>query len=105
MIPDSFIQDLLARVDIVDLVDSFVPLKKAGANLLPLRLHIRPEQPLSEMLTAAQHALLEGYEHQGVTFGELLKELQLPRDPSRSPLMAIFITSGSRVCWCCFSSG
>lgn len=32
MIPDSFIQDLLARVDIVDLVDSFVPLKKAGAN-------------------------------------------------------------------------
>jgi hypothetical protein len=24
---------------------------------------------------------------------------------SRSPLMAIFITSGSRVCWCCFSSG
>jgi DNA primase len=32
MIPDSFIQDLLARVDIVDLVDGFVPLKKAGAN-------------------------------------------------------------------------
>ncbi len=32
MIPDSFIQDLLARVDIVDLVDSYVPLKKAGAN-------------------------------------------------------------------------
>ncbi|MGB5010736.1 MAG: DNA primase, partial [Candidatus Dechloromonas phosphoritropha] len=32
MIPDSFIQDLLARVDIVDLVDSYVPLKKSGAN-------------------------------------------------------------------------
>jgi DNA primase len=32
VIPDSFIQDLLARVDIVDLVDSYVPLKKAGAN-------------------------------------------------------------------------
>jgi hypothetical protein len=32
MIPDSFIQDLLARVDIVDLVDGYVPLKKAGAN-------------------------------------------------------------------------
>ena len=32
MIPESFIQDLLARVDIVDLVDSYVPLKKAGAN-------------------------------------------------------------------------
>ena len=32
MIPDSFIQDLLARVDIVDLVESYLPLKKAGAN-------------------------------------------------------------------------
>ena len=32
MIPDSFIQDLLNRVDIVDVVDKSVPLKKAGAN-------------------------------------------------------------------------
>ena len=32
MIPESFIKDLLHRVDIVDLIDGFVPLKKAGAN-------------------------------------------------------------------------
>lgn len=32
MIPDSFIQELLARVDIVDVVERRVPLKKAGAN-------------------------------------------------------------------------
>lgn len=32
MIPDSFIQDLLARVDVVELIDSYVRLKKAGAN-------------------------------------------------------------------------
>ncbi|GBG02616.1 DNA primase [Azospira sp. I13] len=32
MIPESFIQDLLHRVDIVDLIDGYVPLKKAGAN-------------------------------------------------------------------------
>ncbi len=32
MIPDSFIQDLLNRVDIVDVIDKSVPLKKAGAN-------------------------------------------------------------------------
>jgi DNA primase len=31
-IPKHFIDDLLARVDIVDLIDSHVPLKKAGAN-------------------------------------------------------------------------
>ena len=29
-IPQSFIDDLLSRVDIVDLIDGFVPLKKAG---------------------------------------------------------------------------
>ncbi len=32
MIPNDFIQTLLARVDIVDVVDRYVPLKKAGAN-------------------------------------------------------------------------
>ncbi len=31
-IPKSFIDDLLVRVDIVDLIDSHVPLKKAGAE-------------------------------------------------------------------------
>ncbi len=32
MIPESFIQELLNRIDIVDVVDKSVPLKKAGAN-------------------------------------------------------------------------
>ena len=32
MIPDSFKQDLLNRVDIVDIVERYVPLKKAGTN-------------------------------------------------------------------------
>ena len=32
MIPESFIQELLHRVDIVDLIDGYVHLKKAGAN-------------------------------------------------------------------------
>lgn len=32
MIPESFIQELLNRVDIVDVIDKAVPLKKAGAN-------------------------------------------------------------------------
>jgi DNA primase len=32
MIPNDFIQTLLARVDIVDVIDRCVPLKKAGAN-------------------------------------------------------------------------
>ncbi len=32
MIPESFIQELLARVDIVDVIERYVPLKKGGAN-------------------------------------------------------------------------
>ena len=34
MIPPSFIQDLLNRVDIVDVVERYVPLKRAGANFV-----------------------------------------------------------------------
>ena len=32
MIPQSFIQDLLNRVDIIDVIERHVPLKKAGTN-------------------------------------------------------------------------
>lgn len=34
MIPPEFVDDLLGRVDIVDLVDEYVPLKKGGANYM-----------------------------------------------------------------------
>jgi DNA primase len=32
MIPNDFIQTLLSRIDVVDVVDRYLPLKKAGAN-------------------------------------------------------------------------
>lgn len=32
MIPQSFIQELLSRVDIVDVIERYLPLKKSGAN-------------------------------------------------------------------------
>ena len=31
-IPQTFIDDLISRIDIVDLIDGFVPLKKAGKD-------------------------------------------------------------------------
>src|SRR5690606_2668155 len=37
MIPQSFLQDLLNRVDIVDIVGRYVQLKKGGANFIGLR--------------------------------------------------------------------
>ena len=36
MIPDSFVQELLSRVDVVDVVGQYVQLRKGGANLLGL---------------------------------------------------------------------
>lgn len=36
MIPESFIQDLLDRIDIVDVIGRYVTLKRGGANLLGL---------------------------------------------------------------------
>ena len=32
MIPESFIQELLSRIDIVDVIERYLPLKKGGAN-------------------------------------------------------------------------
>ena len=34
MIPESFINELLNRVDVVDIIDKRVPLKKTGANFV-----------------------------------------------------------------------
>ena len=36
VIPHSFLQDLLNRVDIVDVVGKYVQLKKGGANFMGL---------------------------------------------------------------------
>ena len=34
MIPHDFIDELLAKVDIVDVIEPYVPLKKGGANYM-----------------------------------------------------------------------
>ena len=34
LIPRQFIDELLTKIDIVDLIDSYVPLKKRGQNHL-----------------------------------------------------------------------
>ncbi len=34
LIPSAFIDDLLTRVDVVDLIDSYLPLKKTGSNFV-----------------------------------------------------------------------
>ncbi len=86
MIPESFIQDLLARVDIVDLVDSYVKLKKAGANYsacCPFHnektpsFTVSPTKQFYHCFGCGAHGTAIGFvmEYQGIGFVDAVKEL------------------------------
>jgi DNA primase len=100
-IPESFIQELNDRADIVELVGRFVPLKKAGANfqgLCPFHDEKSPSFSVSPTKQfyycfgcgASGDALRFLMEYQGLGFIDAVKELagqlgmQVPED-SRSP--------------------
>jgi amino acid adenylation domain-containing protein len=57
-------------------------------NLLPLRTRIDPNQAFSEYLRSRRSKVLEAYDYQQFTFGSLVKQLSIPRDPSRIPLVS-----------------
>jgi len=101
MIPDSFILDLLARVDIVDLVDAYVPLKKAGANYAACcpfhnekspSFTVSPTKQFYHCFGCGAHGTAIGFvmEYQGVGFIDAVKELasragmQVPESEGRS---------------------
>ncbi len=86
MIPESFIQDLLARVDIVDLVDSYVPLKKAGANYAACcpfhnektpSFTVSPTKQFYHCFGCGAHGTAIGFvmEYQGIGFVDAVREL------------------------------
>ena len=86
MIPDSFIQDLLARVDIVDLVDGYVPLKKAGANYAACcpfhnekspSFTVSPTKQFYHCFGCGAHGTAISFvmEYQGLGFVDAVKEL------------------------------
>ena len=86
MIPDAFIQDLLARIDIVDLVDSYVPLKKAGANYAACcpfhnekspSFTVSPAKQFYHCFGCGAHGTAIGFvmEYQGLGFVDAVKEL------------------------------
>ena len=58
-------------------------------NTLPLRLTLDPEAPFVEHVRTVRRAILDGFENQQLSFGSLIKKLNLPRDPSRVPLTPI----------------
>ena len=58
-------------------------------NLLPVRIAVDPQASASELLAGAQSALMDAFEHPRITFGTLLRRLQVPRDAARLPLVSV----------------
>ncbi len=86
MIPKSFIQDLLNRLDIVDVIERYVPLKKAGANYAaccPFHNEKSPSFTVSQSkqfyhcFGCGAHGTAIGFvmEHTGLGFVEAVEEL------------------------------
>ena len=100
-IPNGFIQDLLARVDVVDVVGRYVTLKKAGANfsgLCPFHTEkspsftVSPSKQFFHCFGCGKNGNAIGFlmDHAGMNFVEAVKELaqscgmQVPEE-DRSP--------------------
>src|SRR5215510_8315154 len=86
MIPDSFKQDLLNRVDIVDVVSRYVQLKKGGANYLGLcpfhgektpSFTVSPSKQFYHCFGCGAHGNAIGFlmEYSGVTYPDAIRTL------------------------------
>ena len=86
MIPKNFIQDLLNRLDIVDVVERYVPLKKAGANFVaccPFHNEKTPSFTVSQTkqfyhcFGCGAHGTAIGFvmEHVGLGYVDAIEEL------------------------------
>ncbi|WP_250500254.1 DNA primase [Caballeronia sp. GAWG1-5s-s] len=101
MIPHAFLQDLLNRVDIVDVVGRYVQLKKGGANFMGLcpfhnekspSFTVSPTKQFYHCFGCGAHGTAIGFlmEHTGLTFPEAVKDLAqgagltVPQEPSNS---------------------
>jgi amino acid adenylation domain-containing protein len=64
-----------------------------ATNVLPVRARVNPEATFEENLKTARRTLLDAFDHQSISFGSLVQSLNLPRDPSRNPLVAVTFNS------------
>ena len=58
-------------------------------NLLPVRSQCVGSQVFTEYLQVVKRLMLDASDHQNFTFGNLVKQLNLPRDSSRMPLLSL----------------
>lgn len=86
MIPQSFLQDLLNRVDIVEVVGRYVQLKKGGANFMGLcpfhnekspSFTVSPTKQFYHCFGCGAHGTAIGFlmEHTGLSFVEAVNDL------------------------------
>lgn len=102
MIPQDFIDQLLSRVDIVDVVDRYVPLKKAGQNYMACcpfhkekspSFTVSPSKQFYHCFGCGAHGSAIGFvmEYQGLNFVEAVKNLaeglgmQVPEERAANP--------------------
>jgi amino acid adenylation domain-containing protein len=60
-----------------------------AVHLLPLRLEVDPEGSFRTLLAHTRGRVLDAFEHQGFTFGSLLRSLVVERDASRPTLVSV----------------
>jgi amino acid adenylation domain-containing protein len=60
-----------------------------STNVVPLRSKIDPDLQFSDYLKQVKTRIVKASEHQEYFFGNIINALNLPRDPSRSPLFSI----------------
>jgi len=58
-------------------------------NLLPLRSYPNRNYTFKEYLKLRKPAMLDAFDHQQLTWGNLLRKLKIARDPSRIPLVPV----------------
>ena len=58
-------------------------------NMIPLRCKVQEDSSFADHLRRVRGTFLEAQVHQQLTFGSLLRRLNVPRDPGRTPLVAV----------------
>ena len=58
-----------------------------ATNVLPVRANVNSEATYLEHLQTAFLQVLDAFDHQSLSFGSLVRSLNLPRDSSRNPLV------------------
>lgn len=106
MIPDSFVQELLARVDVADIVGRYVQLRKGGANLIGLcpfhnekspSFTVSPSKQFYHCFGCGAHGSAINFlmAHTGASFPEAVRSLAsevgltVPEEPRSPRQMAV----------------